>query len=156
MTKEAFEDQVVAMMKQLYYTSYSLLSNPQDQEDAVQECLRKALQKRETLREDTYMKTWLIRILINVCHNMRKKRLRELPCESIPVVAPPTADHNLFSMVIELEEKFRLPIVLHYHAGYTTKEIAKILRTPEGTIKGRLQRGREILRTTLFDEEALV
>lgn len=154
MTREAFEQAIVSMMKQLHYVSYSLLPNPQDQEDAVQECLRNALQKRETLRQDAYLKTWVIRILINVCHNMRKKKQREVPTENIPVIQPPTADGAVFAMISTLEEKYRLPIVLHHHAGYATKEVAQILRIPEGTVKGRLVKGRQILQDSLMEKEA--
>lgn len=155
MTKEAFEQQVIALRKQLYYVSYSLLPNPSDQEDAVQECIQKALMKRETLRHDEYFKTWLIRILINVCHGMRRRRQREIPVEEISVVKPDTASGDVFEAVIGLDQIYRLPVVLHYHAGYSVKEVARILRLPEGTVKSRLSRARAILAAELEKKGAL-
>ena len=155
MTKEAFERQVIALRKQLYYVSYSLLPNSPDQEDAVQECIYKALQKRETLKQDGYLKTWLMRILINVCHEMRRKRRREFPSEEIAVVRPDTANGGIFEAIIGLDEKYRLPIVLHHHTGHSVQEVAQILRLPEGTVKSRLSRGRTILARELNEREAL-
>ena len=45
----------------------------------------------------------------------------------------------------QLDEKYRLPIMMFYGDGYSTKEIAAILNTPVSTIQTRLSRGREQL-----------
>lgn len=145
MTKEAFLEQVLEHRSALYYVSYGLLPNKEDQEDAVQECIHKALKKRETLRDDQYFKTWITRILINECYNILRRRKREIPSEEIAIVAPQTANYGLFESVMELEEKLRVPIILHYLEGYTTREVAKILRAPESTIKSRLAKARGML-----------
>lgn len=156
MTKEAFEEKVLELYSALYYVSYSILTNRADQDDAVQECIKKALMKRESLKEEKYLKTWLTRILINECHNVLRQRKREVLTEEMVIVAPPTSDSDLFEHITHLEEKLRLPIVLHYMEGYTTKEISKILRVPEGTIKSRLAKGRKILGETILEEEVLI
>ncbi|MBQ4595610.1 MAG: sigma-70 family RNA polymerase sigma factor, partial [Firmicutes bacterium] len=51
--------------------------------------------------------------------------------------------------VLALEEKYRLPIILHYMSGYTTEEIGRILHLPTGTVRSRLKRARERLKTEL-------
>ncbi len=153
MTKEAFAEQVLLLRKTMFYVSYSLLPNPIDQEDAVQESIRKGLQKCGALREEQYLKRWILRILLNECYNVMRRRKREIPTEEIPVVVPDTADSSVFEAVMELEEKLRIPIVLHYVEGYATREIASILRTPEGTVKTRMAKARALLRTTLKEEE---
>lgn len=153
MTKEAFEEQIIGMQSALYYVSYCLLTNRADQDDAVQECIKKALVKRESLREEKYLKTWITRILINECHNVLRRRSKEVLVDEFYASAPSTADQGLFEHVSNLEEKLRLPIVLHYMEGYTTREIAKILRVPEGTIKSRLVKARRILGETIKAEE---
>lgn len=146
MNKDEFVRRVLEQREMLYFVSYGILKNSADQEDAVQECLHKALVKRETLRNPQYLKTWLTRILINECHNVIRKRKREIPTdESLFVEVPPTADIDLFDSMVELEEKLRLPLVLHYLQGYTTKEIARILLIPEGTVKSRLRKARKML-----------
>lgn len=156
MTREMFEKQAISLMGTLYYVSYSLLPNPYDQEDAVQECLEKALQKYHTLREDAYFKTWLIRILINACHDIRKKKMREFPHDEIAIIQPAESKGEVFESIMSLSEKHRLPLILHYYEGYTTREIAVILRIPEGTIKSRLKRARELLENLLQSREAFV
>ncbi len=154
MTREAFEDAVVSLLGVLHSVSYSLLPNPEDQADAVQECVRKALQKRETLREDRFLKTWLIRILVNECYTILRGKKRIFSTDSVEIVAPPQADGTVFEALMQLEEKYRLPIVLHHIEGYKTQEIARILRIPEGTVKGRLARGRTRLQAILVEQEA--
>lgn len=149
MTKEAFAEQVVLMQDVLYRISYSMLQNPNDQADAVQESLRRALQKRETLRHDEYLQTWLIRILINVCNDMMRRRAREIPVEEIRAALPPESDHVVVEALAQIDVRFRLPLTLHHIEGYTTKEIARILRIPEGTVKTRLARGRRYLKEIL-------
>lgn len=155
MTKEAFAERILAMTDSLYYISYSIVKNRADQEDAVQECIRKGLQACHRLREERYFKTWLTRILINECNDILRRRRRELPSDAVCAQAPPSADEGVFALLSSLEEALRLPIVLHYYEGYTTREIARILRVPEGTVKGRLVRGRKRLGAMLKEEEAL-
>ena len=151
MTKDEFTDRVIVLQDTLYRVSYSLLPNPYDQDDAVQETIRIALQKRAALRDDRYLKTWIIRILINECYGILRKKKKELPTETIEVIAPPTSDREVVDALAQLEERFRLPLVLHHIEGYSTKEISKILRVPEGTVKGRLVRGRDLLKTKLTE-----
>ena len=52
-----------------------------------------------------------------------------------------------------LEEKYRLPIHLHYYEGYSIGEIAKILKSPYGTVGSYLSRGREKLKLSLKEED---
>lgn len=152
MTKDEFAARVIALQDTLYRVSYSLLPNPCDQDDAVQETIRIALQKRETLREERYLQTWIIRILIHECYGLLRKKARELPSEEIQVMAPPTSDKAVVEALVKLDKRFRLPLVLHHIEGYTTREVAQILRVPEGTIKGRLVRGRDLLKKILVKE----
>ena len=153
MTSHEFAEQIVAMTQTLYRVSYSMLSQPSDREDAVQECLRKAWQMRGRLREDRYLRTWVIRILINECHNIQRRYRRELPQGELPErVAPPNADAELHDAILKLEEKWRVPIVLHYMEGYSVEEIARMLRLPQGTVKSRMTRARRALRDLLSEE----
>ena len=148
MTSDEFSERIIAMMQTLYRVSYSQLPQSCDRDDAVQECLYKAWKKRQQLKDERYMQTWVIRILINECHNIRQKRNREFPMDELPDrVAPIDADYELHDALMSMDESLRLPILLHYIEGYTTKEVAQILHLPQGTVKSRMQRGRQILKT---------
>ena len=155
MTSDEFSQRIVAMQDTLYRVSSSILPQLCDREDAVQECIRKAWQKRERLRDDRMMQTWVIRILINECYDLLRRRKRELPVDVLPEQeAPPQADISLYSLFMSLEEKFRIPAVLHYIEGYDLEEISQMLRLPLGTVKSRLFRGRIRLKAAFNEEEA--
>ena len=64
----------------------------------------------------------------------------------------PEDSRELYRAFQTLEEKYRLPMVLHYVEGYNVDEIARMLRRPEGTIKSQLMRGRKMLRQALDGE----
>ena len=53
----------------------------------------------------------------------------------------------------KLDDDIRLVIVMYYYDGLSTKDIAKILDIPKGTVQSRLQRGREKLYHILEAEE---
>jgi RNA polymerase sigma-70 factor (ECF subfamily) len=64
-------------------------------------------------------------------------------------------ESELLRAVMDLDEKYRLPLHLHYYEGYPIKEIAEILGDKPATIGTRLARGREILKVRMggrFDE----
>ena len=149
MTKAEFAERIVALEDTLYRVSFSLLPNRYDQEDAVQECIKNALQKRETLREERFFSTWVIRILINECYSLLRKGKREVPTEDIAPYLPDDGDGEVMEALMRLEVKLRLPIILSYVEGYTIREIARMLRVPENTIKSRMARGRKLARDIL-------
>ena len=69
--------------RQLYSTAKTILFNDQDCADAIQETIVKAFAKIETLRNDRYARTWLIRILINECYTFLRKSSRFVPLEGM-------------------------------------------------------------------------
>ena len=154
MTGEAFTKAINEMVQTLYRVSCSQLSIEADREDAVQETLRRAWEKRASLKNDHHLQTWVIRILINVCHDIQRERQRLIPTEKIsePVIHAPTDTVDLRNCLFQLDERERIPIMLHYIEGYEVKEIAAILRIPQGTVKSRLDRGRRQLKDICREE----
>lgn len=153
MTKDEFSRRIVAMTGVLYRVAWSQLRQEADREDAVQEAIRRAWEKREHLRDERYMQTWVIRILLNVCDTQRRRNARMLPAEHIPAAIRDEArDTPLLDALFSLEEKFRLPLQLRYVESYSVAEVARMLRLPEGTVKSRLSRGRDKLRAMLNEE----
>ena len=154
MTREAFGRAVVQMQPSLYRVSYGILLNHTDCADAVQECILKAWAKQDTLRCEAFMQSWMIRILINECYNLMRKRRHLVDLDSLPEPeAPPGADPALHDAIAHLDDKLRLPVVLHYMEGYRVDEIAKMLCLPSGTVKSRLMRARARLKDMLDDQE---
>lgn len=68
----------------------------------------------------------------------------------------PKREEDLMCAMLELDEKYRLPLHLHYYDGYSLSEIGKLLHCPPATVGSRLARGREKLKQKLgedyFDE----
>ncbi len=154
MTGEAFAQAVTEMVQTLYRVSCNQLSVEADREDAVQETLRRAWEKRASLKNDGYLKTWIIRILLNVCHDIQRERRRMIPTAEFPEPSAPdgTAAADLKACLLRLEERERIPVLLYYVEGYDVGQVAAMLRIPRGTVKSRLSRGRKQLRRICGEE----
>ena len=154
MTGEDFARRVTELTPVLYRMCYMQLRTAADREDALQEAIFRAWEKRGTLRKEEFFKSWLIRILLNVCHDMQKRQKRVVPVEEIPERAAETDDRSaeLRSALFELDEKLRVPVILHYIDGYSVRDIARILDISENAVKLRMLRGRKKLREILMEE----
>ncbi len=119
MTHEAFVQAAMTMEGTLYRIASSLLTQLCDREDAVQSALEKAWQKQGALRDESKFGGWLVRILINECYALLRRRRHEIPEETLPEApAFPNADPDLYRFFSGLPDKSRLPMVLHYVEGY--------------------------------------
>ncbi len=75
---------------------------------------------QDSLREPNKLKPWLVRILVNECHEVLRRRKREIAPENLPEESapPPQEQRELRELVMSLPENERLPIVLHYLEGF--------------------------------------
>lgn len=149
MTDQAFERAIVDQIQAMYRICYAQLRSHADREDAVQEALKKAWEKRKSLKDDEALKGWLLRILINECHNIQRRNKRISPAEYVPAEAlpPPDADSTLHDLMLSLPEKLRITAVLIFMEGMTITQAASVLRVPQGTVSSRIHRARHILKT---------
>lgn len=147
MTKECFTKEILAMTNTLYGVARTYMHQDADCADAVQESILKAWDHLAALKKEAYFRTWVIRILINECKSMLKRKKRMVPVADMKdAVALLGTDLGLYAAIKALGEKYRIPLVLFYCEGYTVEEIARILHLPKGTVTSRLSRGREKLR----------
>lgn len=151
MDEQQFSKSVFEAKNKLFRISYSILHNEQDCADALQEALLRAWQHSGKLRDERYFDTWLVRILINESKRLRASRQRRSEWPAAPECA--AEDIGLHDALMELDERYRLPIVLHSMEGYQLEEIAYLLRVPVGTVKSRMHTGRSRLKTILETEE---
>lgn len=152
MDKDFFVDQLDAHGDMLYRVAYSMLHNDDDCKDALQETALKAWEKRGTLREQSYFRTWITRILINTCYDTQRKRKRTVSLEEAPELASPPPDPTLAAALDALPEKLRLPLVLCCVEGMSYAEAAQALRLPAATLRGRIHRAKQQLRKELDAE----
>lgn len=161
MTKEQLGTLILDSERQLYSTAKTMLFSDQDCADAIQETIVKAFSKIDTLRNDKYAKTWLIRILINECHTILRKSSKLVSLEGMSertdIEADKTTDYSdLYRAVNSLKEELRLPVILYYIEDFNIKEIARILEVTEGAVQKRLARARGKLKCDLQESEALI
>ena len=152
MRDDDFVRLIESMTQTLYRVCCTQLRNPSDREDAVQEALRRAWEKRHSLRNDDYAQTWVIRILLNECDRIRRKQAK---CRPQPVEAathPQETAGTIKQAVQSLPDGLRETVLLHYLEGYSVEAVARMLRIPTGTAKSRLHRGRRELRRILDEE----
>ncbi len=152
MDRDFFAREIEAHSGMLYRVAYTILRNDDACKDALQETALKAWEKRNTLREERYFRTWMTRILINTCYDTQRKRRRIVSIEEIPEpsIAPP--DPTLAMALQSLPEKLRLPLVLCYSEGMSYEEIAQAMHLPLTTVRGRIHRAKGELRKELGEE----
>ncbi|WJH35940.1 sigma-70 family RNA polymerase sigma factor [Paenibacillus aurantius] len=146
--KEAFARLIRTLELSLYGVARSMLRRDEDCADAIQETILKAWNALPSLKEPAYFKTWLCRILINECRRLMRRDSRTVAVDEIPAEAFSTDAYeniDLRKAVDRLEETLRLVVTLHYYEDMPLKEIAELLEAPEGTIKSRLHRARQLL-----------
>lgn len=155
MNDKDFMTRVLAMERELYRIAQAILWNDSDTADAIQAAVFKAWMKKGGLREEKYFKTWLIRILINECRNIqRRKKPLPLAEEYLPAKGERMAENlHLRQCLQELPEKYRMPLLLHHMEGYALSEIAIVLNMKPELVKSRLHQGRKRLGKLLEEDE---
>ena len=107
----------------------------------------------DKFKGDASPKTWLTRIAINVCRNIRRTAWfrrydRSVTPEDLPLTAP-AEDRTLLLTVQQLPEKHRQIVVLRYYQGMSLDEAAKVLGVSRSTAHHRLQKALKQLRIEL-------
>lgn len=150
---EAFTEVIQLLTADMYKVAYSILLNDEDAADAIQDTILTCWEKIHTLKKAAFFKTWLTRILINHCYDIRKNNQKVTYLEEYEEpVAEEDRNSGFKEMLSVLDEKYRIVMVLFYEEGYKTGEIAKFLQLSPSTVQTRLQRGREKLADYYGDE----
>ena len=154
----------------LHYLAYSILGDADEADDAVQETIIRALGQIERYQPGSNMKAWLSAIVVNKSKDMiRRRKVRRRirsglawisrgePPDNTPEqeVVKNEAQADLWSLVNQLGEKHRLPIILRYVHKLSVREISEILGIREGTVNSRLFYGCQKLgQKMVFDDFA--
>ncbi|MBI2420446.1 MAG: RNA polymerase sigma factor [Ignavibacteriales bacterium] len=139
---------------------YVTLGNVDLVDDISQEVFIQVYRKLKLFRFESQFTTWLYAITINKCRDyMRKAKLRSLfsslsnDNEEMHPAVHHNADFDIKEIVqrniAKLPPKLRIPLVLRDFEGMSYQEIAEALQTEVGTVKSRIFRARDTLRTLL-------
>lgn len=149
----AYKNQAVSVLYDhyaaiLFRISYAELLSREDAEDAVQEVFSTYLNKKPSFQNAEHEKAWFIRVTINQCRDSwrRKKLRRYTPLEEVVHLPAKEQENSMLALILELPEKYKTPILLHYLEGFRVEEISHILHLTQSAVKMRLSRGRDLLK----------
>ncbi len=140
----------------LYRLAYTHLSSQSDAEDAVSDVFVTYLQTAPDFKDQEHEKAWFVRVLINKCNDLhRKKTVRAYtPLEEVVHMEHVEQEaSDVLHAVQSLPEKYRTTILLHYFEGFSVDEIAKIQNCTTAAVKMRLMRSRSLLKAHLKGAE---
>ena len=153
---ERFERLVNQCQASLLRTCYMYLRDEEQAEDAVQETFLKAYRNIDAFRGESAEKTWLMKIAINTCRDMRRTGWfqhmdRRMTPEMLPEASVPfeEIEEGLIVEVMNLPLRLREVVLLYYYQNMDTNEIAQTLGIARSSVSGRLQRARKKLREIL-------
>jgi RNA polymerase sigma-70 factor, ECF subfamily len=163
---EAFGALVLAHQQFVYNLAWRALGDEQEAQDAAQEAFLRVWQALPNFRGQAQFRTWLYRIVTNVCYG-RLPRLRrqfaalgeqemgEMPDERHPEPSAEVEDLEqrafLWRQIEALPESYRVLVLLRYQQGLPYEEIASVLSLPLGTVKTGLFRAHARLRAALSE-----
>ena len=137
----------LSIQNDLYCIAKMKINNENDIEDIIQEKMLSAYTNLKKLKNNSFFKTWIIRILINKCNKFyKKKNLKSLDDkQEINIISTKEIDLSTIefeNFISFLTEEERTILTLYYSLSYTTKEIAQILQKREGTICSKISRAK--------------
>jgi RNA polymerase sigma-70 factor (ECF subfamily) len=172
--KDRFRAVASAYLGRLYSTARRLVG--EDAEDAVQDTLLKAYQGFEQLHDEDAVGAWLTSILVNCCRDrgrVKARRPEEINFDEVEEFSLyrkiahedpfPYSDslhldflqgfgkEDVTQVLLSMPQIYRVPLALVHMDGYATKEAARILDVPLGTVLARLHRGRKLFEKKMWD-----
>ncbi len=154
--QQAFAQLVRANEGALYRIAWAMLGSDADSCDAVQDAILRAWVSLPGLREPQWFRTWLIRILINECRQMLRRRKRTAPMPDAELGGPSGFSDEALDVrraIRLLPEDQRMVTVLFYFDDFSVEMIARSLQMAEGTVKSRLHAARAKLKRILEVDE---
>ena len=172
--RERFRELAAVQLPRLYSLARRLIGD--EAEDAVQDALLKAFERFDQLEDERAAGSWMTSILVNCCRDRGRARARTIHDVNVDDVEEfslyrkianedpfPYSDslhldflhrfgrEDVTEVLLALPEMYRVPLVLVHMSGFATKEVAKILDVPLGTVLARLHRGRKLFEKRLWD-----
>lgn len=152
--EKAFTELVLRYEQDLYKIALTRLHSEYEIEEAVQETMISAYKNLKNLKDKEKFKKWLIKILINKCNEIYRKKIFKLvsfeDLDNYRIIDNSNSELeeklDFYSIINFLDKKERTIMVLYYGERYTSKEIAEILNKNENTVKTIIHRAKKKLK----------
>ena len=150
------EDAMDHWERSLLRTCYAYLGDVSLAEDAVQETFLKAWKGFDHFRGASEEKTWLMRIAINTCKDIRRSAWfrhvdRSITLDELPEGTEPFSlkDDTLTRAVMALKPRIREVVLLHWYQQLSADETAKALGVSRSTVYNRIEKACRLLQKEL-------
>ena len=155
MEKEKFGEYVDQYRGDLYIVALSILHNQADAGDAISNAILRGYENIDQLKEPKKFKAWMITITKNEALKIKKKQLNLPGNETVEAMLEPVLDKHdeLWDIIQTIRDEYRQVLILFYYEDLSLKDIAERLDIPLGTVKSRLNRGRDLLKESLEEWE---
>ena len=160
-TRQTAGKTFVAHRDRAYLLALRVTRNAADAEDAVQEAYVRALRSPAALGSEEDERRWFLTVVINAARDQLRQRKRhesrgdqlmngtDAQTEGVDAAEKKELAGALQNALNALDERFRLPLSLHYEQGLSHAQAAKILGLPHATVRVYAMRGLDMLRDEL-------
>jgi len=159
---EAFTKIIISMKNELYKIAKTRITNESDIDDVIQETMLETFRSIKKLRDPKKLKMWIIKILINKCNKVyRKKYKKEISIDEynldnyIVINSQKNIedDINFYQLIQNLKYEERIVVLLFYMEEYSVEEISKMIKMNQNTVKTNLYRARQKIKKKIELEE---
>lgn len=141
--RDAFAELYAQVYQDLYRFALYILKNRHDAEDVVSDTVVAAYEQIRKLRREEAFRGWIFKICSNRCRRKLKEyinKTEELPDDLAASGGDLSEQTQVRTAFAKLSEEERLIISMHIFAGYTSKEIGKILHMNDNTVRSKENR----------------
>lgn len=158
-----YEQVVNSCYESAYRLAFSLARNPDDAAELTQETFARLLAKGGQLRDHSKVQAWLFTTLYRIFIGWKRRETnlphfeistveRELPVT--PAALDQLDGHTVLNALLEIDQRYRAPLMLFYLEDLCYREIAAVLGIPAGTVMSRISRGKNLVRWALANPDA--
>ncbi len=165
-TAEGFDEVMRHYTPMVYRIAFTRLKNPVDCEDITQDVFVRYFKADLTFESEEHRKAWLIRCTVNCvntfatsAHSRHRGETEDIEnyAESEALTENSTEEafekkdlrNTVLEAVLQLPDKYRIPVHLFYFEDMSTAQIATVTNTREGTVRSHLTRARKMLEKLL-------
>ena len=161
---DAYMELVGEYRIRLFRKAASLIGDPEDAEDVLQDALLTAYKALPRFRGESGIYTWLYRIVVNKCRDFLRSR-KSGKNDSLEIYEPILSDDRisveknhelsddagyLIGKINGLDDKYRQILMYRYYDDLSYEEIAGMIEVNIGTVKSRLFKARELLKRSIL------